>query len=83
MKTLITKVTERGQVSIPAIVRSRVGWKPGTKLVWEITGDESVQLSVRDETPAKSCHDVRGFAKSFRSPRRTAEWMQELREGEE
>jgi len=82
MKTEITTVTERGQISIPASVRARAGWKPGTKLIWEFSGDNTVQLSVRDSHPAKSCHEARGFARNFRQTRKTSEWMKELREGE-
>lgn len=83
MKTEITTLTERGQVSVPASVRSRAGWKPGTKLVWEFKDDETVQISVRNARPAHSCHEARGFAKNFRPTRTTSEWMNELREGEE
>ena len=34
MKTLVTRVTERGQVSIPASIREYMQMTPGTTLLW-------------------------------------------------
>lgn len=39
MKELIASVTERGQVTIPAEVRRRLGIKPHDKIVFAITED--------------------------------------------
>ena len=82
MKTLVTCVTERGQISIPAEIRSRFNWGPGKRLSWEATAEGECRLSA--PPPAKRV-DVRamiGFAATFRKTRTTAEWMKELREGE-
>lgn len=34
MKTMVTKVTERGQVSIPVSLREYMEIKPGMSLLW-------------------------------------------------
>ena len=34
MKTMVTRVTERGQVSIPASIREYMQMEPGTTLLW-------------------------------------------------
>ena len=36
MKTLVTKVTDRGQTSIPAEIRASLALKPGMSIVWEL-----------------------------------------------
>lgn len=83
MKTHVTTLTERGQVSIPADFRSDLGLKPGDKLLWRVAEDRSLQLAVCEPPPRKGAMAMLGYAKTFRDTRTTAEWMKELREGEE
>lgn len=79
----ITTVTERGQVSIPAVLRRRLGLVPGHKLLWEADGDKGLRLRVVEDQLAVGAEAMLGFARRFREePRRTAEWMAELRAGE-
>ena len=39
MKTLVAKVTDRGQTSIPAEIRTSLALKPGMRIVWELRDD--------------------------------------------
>jgi bifunctional DNA-binding transcriptional regulator/antitoxin component of YhaV-PrlF toxin-antitoxin module len=40
IKTIISNVTQRSQVTIPTEVRRVLGIKPRAKLIWKIVGDE-------------------------------------------
>ena len=82
MKTMITMVTERGQISIPSAVRRVLGVSPGERLVWEPLGKHECRVRRLTDTPVKGAMAMRGFAKRFRSVRRTEDWLRELREGE-
>lgn len=80
MSELITTLTDRGQVSIPAKIRENLGIKPGTKLCWQEVSDHECRLLIREEGPG--AESMRGYAASFRKARPTKDWMRELREGE-
>ncbi len=80
----ITVVTERGQVSIPARLRSALALDKGKKLLWQRVGDRELRVTVVEEARPAGARAMRGFARRFRpTPRRTSDWMKELREGEE
>ena len=83
MKTHVTTVTERGQISIPADFRSELGLRPGQKLLWSSPGDHTLRLSVCEPPKRKGAMAMLGYAKTFRETMSTAEWMKLLREGEE
>jgi len=76
-------ITERGQVSVPAELRRSMGLHAGQKLRWERISDLEIRVSVRDEAPTGPI-SVLGFARQIHNgpPRRTEDWMKELREGE-
>ena len=81
-----TVVTERGQVSIPASIRKELGLKTGQPLVWEKISDRECLVRIPRKNAKRS--DIKamiGFAARFRGEkgRPTAEWMAELREGEQ
>ena len=84
MKTLTTTLTERGQVSVPSAIRKKLHLKPGQHLIWQaVTESECrvvVEEAIRKPRGAKA---MLGYAKTFRETKSTAEWMKELREGEE
>lgn len=85
MNKLVTRVTERGQASIPAFIRNTLGLEVGSVLSWSITdgGHSILVVPVDIHAPrAKSAHDMIGWGRRFHAPRRTADWMRELREGE-
>jgi bifunctional DNA-binding transcriptional regulator/antitoxin component of YhaV-PrlF toxin-antitoxin module len=78
-----TTVTERGQTAIPARIRREAGVQPGTVLVWEVVGSDEWRVTVvREHASAPDPRAMRGFSRRFRAPRRTADWMRELRAGE-
>ncbi len=83
MKTLVTKVTERGQVSIPATIRESMQMTPGTTLLWHRGQDDyTCIITIVRKPQRKGAKAMLGYASTFRKPRTTAEWMDELREGE-
>jgi len=83
MKTLVTCITERGQISIPAEIRSRLNWSPGKRLLWEVTDGSECRLTVPKQVAAQGgARAMCGFAATFRKTKHTSEWMKLLREGE-
>ncbi len=85
MKTLATRVTDRGQTSIPASLRESLRIQPGTVLVWSIDeeGHSLLAVPMQPVRPrARSAREMIGYGRKFHAPRRTADWMRELREGE-
>ena len=84
MKTLVTKVTERGQVSIPASIREYMQMSPGTSLLWNHGQDRyTCVITIVRKPERKGARAMLGYASTFRKARTTAEWMEELREGEQ
>ena len=47
MKTMVTKVTERGQVSIPVSLREYMEIKPGMSLLWNKGKDRLITRNAR------------------------------------
>lgn len=79
----VTTVTERGQISIPARLRDELSLGQGQKLRWEKVSDHELRVVVLEDQPA-GARAMLGFARRLhRKPRRTADWMKELREGED
>jgi bifunctional DNA-binding transcriptional regulator/antitoxin component of YhaV-PrlF toxin-antitoxin module len=82
MKTLVTTLTERGQASLPASLRKEMGLRPGNRLRWQKLSSREVRLLVESGKQVAGPKAMLGFAKTFRRPRRTADWMRDLRAGE-
>ena len=79
----ISKVSQRGQTSIPARLLREHAVEPGTELVWKAVGPDEWRVYTRRrraERPDPVA--MLGFARRFRAVRRTADWMRELREGD-
>lgn len=79
----VCTLTERGQISMPASLRRKMHLKAGQKLRWEPVSETEVRVIVEGDTvvdPLKALE----FGRTIRgdAPRRTAEWMREIREGE-
>lgn len=57
----------------------------GRRLLWERVSEREIRVRVlSDSTPARGADAMRGFARRFRdTPRSTADWMAERREGED
>ena len=83
MKTHVTTLTERGQISIPADFRAGLGLHPGQKLLWTEDGDRALRLTVCEPPRQKTFTEMLGFGRSFGPVKTTAECMRELREGED
>lgn len=84
MKTMVTKITERGQISIPAEVRERMNLRPGMALLWNTGSSPSTcTVTIVQKHKRKGAMAMLGYAATFRKTRSTEEWMKELREGEE
>ena len=84
MKTMVTKVTERGQISIPASVREYMALRPGMSLLWNTgSSPRSCTVTVVQKRKRKGARAMLGYAATFRETRTTEDWMKELREGEE
>lgn len=81
--TRTTVVTERGQTSIPAELRRALQLARGQRLHWERLSERELKVTVLGPEPAQGADSMRGFAKRFRETRTTAEWMEELRAGED
>ncbi|MDO8836491.1 MAG: AbrB/MazE/SpoVT family DNA-binding domain-containing protein [Vicinamibacterales bacterium] len=82
MTTLITTVTDRGQVSIPAEVRRQLGLEPGQRLSWEVVGEGECVIRIAPTRHVPGAVAMLGYARTFRKTRRTSEWMADLREGD-
>jgi AbrB family looped-hinge helix DNA binding protein len=80
----ITVVTERGQVSIPAHLRRALSLDRGKRVLWEKVNDRELRVTLMDGGQPVGAEAMLGYARRFRpEPRSTADWMAELREGED
>tara|TARA_B110000093_G_scaffold158996_1_gene178407 strand:+ start:192 stop:443 length:252 start_codon:yes stop_codon:yes gene_type:complete len=79
----VCTLTERGQISMPASLRRKMHLKAGQKLRWESVSETEVRIVVEADTVADPLQAL-GFGRTVRAdaPRRTAEWMDEIRDGE-
>lgn len=83
-KSEVTVVTERGQVSIPAGLRRDLELAPGRRVRWEKVTPVELRVVVLPPEKPRGAEAMRGFARRFReTPRRSDDWMRELREGED
>ena len=82
MNTTITTLTERGQISIPAEIRKRMGLEPGQRLEWEVVSEQECRVRLSVGRRVAGAEAMRGFARQFRPVRLTSAWMAELREGD-
>ena len=76
-------LTERGQISVPAALRKAMKLRPGQRLRFAPVSDHEFRvLTQNDEPPGPMA--MLGYARKLRAgpPRRTSDWMHELREGE-
>lgn len=82
MKKMETVLTQRGQTSIPAQVRRQMHLLPGAKIRWQTVSDTECRMIVSDSEPQAGAQAMRGYARKYRKPMTTDEWMRELRDGE-
>lgn len=68
---------------MPASLRRKMHLKAGQKLRWEPVSETEVRVIVETDAVADPLKAL-GFGRTVRAdaPRRTAEWMDEIRDGE-
>lgn len=82
MRTIATMVTDRGQVSIPAMIRKRLNLASGQRVTWEPISDHECRMVVVPAARVPGATAMLGYAAKFRRVRRTSEWMADIRQGE-
>lgn len=84
MDSSLTTLTERGQVSMPAALRKKLGLRPGQPLMWKMISDTECRVVVVRKPADRPGASVRGAMKRFQNdmPTTTASWMALLRESD-
>jgi AbrB family looped-hinge helix DNA binding protein len=75
----MTKLTTKGQVTIPKRLRDHLGLEPGSNVEFELTDDGRVFLKPHTEGPESSFARLRGSAK----PGMTTDDLMRLTRGED
>jgi AbrB family looped-hinge helix DNA binding protein len=75
----MTKMTTKGQVTIPKRLRDHLGLKPGSYIDFELTDDGRVFLKTHHEAPESRFARLRGSAK----PGMTTDELMTLTRGED
>ena len=77
--TFISRLSERGQISVPISIRNALGLTPSSLISWTFdaaTGTATLSLV---HTPQKGgAQAALGFAARFRKTRRTADWLKDI-----
>ena len=60
----MTRITSKGQVTIPKRLRDHLGLKPGSFVEFGLAGDGRVFLKTRQAAPESKFAHLRGSAKS-------------------
>jgi AbrB family looped-hinge helix DNA binding protein len=76
---LMTKITSKGQVTIPKPLRDHLGLKPGSSVEFELAEDGRVLLIARQPPPKSKFARLRGSARS----RMTTDEIMALTRGED
>jgi AbrB family looped-hinge helix DNA binding protein len=63
---MITKVTGKNQVTIPAKIAAAEGIQPGTRLDWESTDEENVLRVLILPDPATLAAELRGRGSTYK-----------------
>ena len=48
MKNSMTKITSKGQATVPLFIRNRMGFETGDYLLWELHGDVAIVRKPKD-----------------------------------
>ena len=75
----MTKITTKGQVTIPKRLRDHLGLKPGSSVEFELAPDGRVFLHTRQRAPESKSARLRGSAK----PGMTTDEVMALTRGED
>lgn len=74
--TYISRLSERGQVSVPIAIRNALGLTPSSRIAWTLDAEAGTATLSLVHTPRKGgAKAALGFAAKFRKTRRTADWL--------
>ena len=74
--TFISRMSERGQVSVPISIRNALGLTPSSRIAWTLDAETGTATLSPVRTPQKGgAQAALGFAARFRKTRRTADWL--------
>ena len=71
----LATVTSKGQMTLPAKLRSELGINPGDRVELTLTGDGAVRLRTR----ARSCAELKGLVQIEGSAAKIDRWIEEAR----
>ncbi len=74
--TFISRLSERGQISVPISIRNALGLTPSSLIAWTLDAETGTATLSPVRTPQKGgAQAALGFAARFRKTRRTADWL--------
>ena len=74
--TFISRMSERGQVSVPIAIRNALGLTPSSRIAWTLDTETGTATLSPVRAPRKGgAQAALGFAARFRKTRRTADWL--------
>ena len=74
--SFISRMSERGQVSVPISIRNALGLTPSSLIAWTLDAETGTATLSPVCTPQKGgAQAALGFAARFRKTRRTADWL--------
>ena len=77
--TYVSRVSERGQVSVPIDIRNALGLTPSSRIAWTLDAENGMATLSLVRTPRKGgAQAALGFAARFRKTRRTADWLKDI-----
>ena len=77
--TYISRVSERGQVSVPVAIRNALGLTPSSRVAWTLDAENgTATLSLVRTSQKGGAQAALGFAARFRKTRRTADWLKDI-----
>ena len=81
--TYISRLSERGQVSVPIAIRNALGLTPSSRIAWTLDAEAGTATLSLVHTPRKGgAQAALGFAARFRTTRRTADWLRGVDDAE-
>ena len=81
--TYISRLSERGQVSVPIAIRNALGLTPSSLIAWTLDAATGTATLSPVRTPQKGgAQAALGFASRFRKTRRTADWLRGVDDAE-
>ena len=75
----VSRVSERGQVSVPIAIRNALGLTPSSRIAWTLDAESGTATLSLVRTPRKGgAQAALGFAARFRKTRRTTDWLKDI-----